>query len=642
MAANTTKLFKKVWSTIVGTIGSGSYATAGSSTIYLPMTTSRSFRNVQIRVTAHDVTAAGNCTLTTPVIEYDLGGIGWTASTLTSPNANSGENQTWTFATDNIASYFNTNFGSGASQSINVRFKATLTGTTPLLNNITVEIIGSVDCDDADNTKHNYLEFMCDSPTGALTATLTEIGTNQFPQLNQLGESSVTIRQAWLEFEGSSGGVGTANDAAFEVQIDANSAFTLGNVKTANASITDFKYIYDVTSLSLSTSAAHAIKLRTTNATTAATFPCVKVKVCVFYEFSWSASSSITNMLKVPFYMFDNKGLPSAQGAVAASLDFDIQDPATFTEMQSGVELMWLAKDATTMAVGVGAQSARTYTIVDGVFCGKAQLGQRIDSGGAQGAAATFARGRNRFAIFATIGSYTSCGQAAGWMTLVYKSGKSSIGSRAHTRCIPTCIFGTSAASGSGPFTGTAALFDFLDTDYAVVSQGFETIENSAALTNQALGLFAKSGSGELEGAYNYQIGTHTADGDGECMHLPDVYPVNKQRWMRSSLDPDTKRMNPKSSRLLTAAPAIVQGQVMVTSWICYHGHKNTFSRNANYTAGGTVNAYLVNIDTGEIADKTSRSGDGPYSLSCFDNVSHHIAYLRENDTHKTATGYLT
>ncbi len=639
MAANTTLPFKKVWSTIVGTTASATNVTAASETIYIPMTTSRSFRNVQLRATVHDVTVAGDLTMTSPILGINMAAAGWADTTLGNPSANSGENQTFTFAID-VTSHFNTNFGAGASQSLQVRFRATLAGTTPLFDNVTFEIIGSVDVDDSDNTQFGYVEFVCDSPTGALTATLTEVGTNQFPALNTvLGETTKTYRQIWIEVEGQTCAVGTANDAALGIQIDAGAEWNPGNVETGNASAVPYKYIYDVTGLGLDMASAHAIKLRSTNVTTAATFPHPSIKVCVFYEFSWSASSVITNMVKVPFHILP-KLLTSTEGDMGVDVPIDIQEPATVTVRQSGVQLFWGNTDATTLSLKAGAQSVRTYTPVSVLYCGMLSVSQRIDSGGAQGAALTFARGRNSLYVGAYVTGSGLVVGTCGWVTLVYSSGKSSLGRRAHVRCVPKLLI--TPATADILHSATTSAFSFLDSDYYVVGAGFGAVLNCAGgglYFSNSVGV--KAGAGELNGAHIYNQATHVFRAESETTMINVISSINPKQWERWTSDPDTSRMALQTSRGIYIQSQ-VNIQASLTGWICYHGHKKSVTRNVNRSGGGTVNFNLWNQTRGELLAAGSRSGDGAYTISCFEDTDTYFVEAWEDDTHKARSGNVT
>lgn len=637
MAANCTLPFKVVWNTDTSSLATATRRDSASKTIYIPMTTSRSFRSVQVRVTVQDVTSAGDCTLTNPLVGIKLGAAAFSDVTLGNPAGASSDQQSWVFVRD-VTSYFNSNFGSGASQTCQVGFQASLAGTSPSLNNITIEIIGSVDVDDvSDNTQFNYVEFLCDSSAGALTATLTEIGTNQFPALDTvLGEASKTIRQVWIEVEGNNGAVGTANDASLEIQVDSETAWASALNETAGGSLNYVKYIYDVTSLSLATNAAHAIKLRSTNITTAATFNHLSVKVCVFYEYSWSASSAITNMVKVPFCI-GNRLDVSGSGNSGAVLDIPIQEPASITVVQSGVQLYFTAVDNTTISIGAGAQVVRTYTPATGTYGGGLSLSQRIDSGGAQGEALAFARGRNKLVVFAYASAASTYGTVGGWLTLVYKSGKSSLGRKAHVRAIPTLIFGTTAASGNS-LSGSGAGFNLLDTSFYVVGMGYEVTLNTTNNSNFHHTVSPKGGGGELGGAYIYPDTINMLRMESENAAMIYALPVSKDMWQRWSGDPKSDRLALGTSRSFYMGG--IAANASLTGWVCYHGNKKALSGVVSNSGGGTVNIRGYSESLKECIGETSRSGDGAYSIPWFDDMSADCRVTANEDgSHSTCSG---
>jgi hypothetical protein len=100
---------------------------------------------------------------------------------------------------------------------------------------------------------------------------------------------------------------------------------------------------------------------------------------------------------------------------------------------------------------------------------------------------------------------------------------------------------------------------------------------------------------------------------------IPVTHMFNKSAY-------STGAMNIESSRTMqfNISP---QFNVWCTT---YHSMTFDFTGDVTGSGGGTVTVYLYRADTGERIGTTSRTGNGSYTITCYDNVTTLFAEARE------------
>jgi hypothetical protein len=591
-------------------------------TVYIPETTSRTFRSVIVEVYAQDnVTTAAS--LTVNMVGIKLGSTAFTDTSHTVTITNTGEQCAWMFQTD-VTAYFTSNFGSGASQTCQVG----VSFTTPTTINHCAKLIITYDYEEQD-TQIKTVRIPLESGTGALTASLVEIGTNQVPNLDTfLPETSKTYRYIWFEIEGNDSTNGTT-DYTHGCALDSESRVATGTIEAGLQSSRWFRRIW--VRNDMTTNATHAFKMDVSSIT-GGTCDHLAVTLCVTYEYSSSNSTTILNNIAIPFRVnpASTSGAASTEKDLC-SIDFFIEEPVTITLVQSGIVLYYQQDAASSLAVMCGSQSARVYADSARVYCGGASLSHRIDSGSGAGAGITLARGKN------TLNIYVYSNQANvkhnglnGIAYINYTSAKSGSYGGAHNHTVQWCghvknanlyLIQTQAINPAIP-----------ETSYYCSQIGWWAVVNKHT-TNELGGVCAMSAewqSGELFSEGTEDLGALFGFGDiegGVCIFNKSVIDFF-QRYPGDSNSPDA-RLPLEVSRnwYLSTWKDVCHSRVYIT----YHSITYTIAGTISGTGGGTITWKVHRVDTGEII--SAGTGASP-SVTWYDNTINCYIEAYEDATH--------
>src|SRR3970282_1328757 len=121
----------------------------------------------------------------------------------------------------------------------------------------------------------------------------------------------------------------------------------------------------------------------------------------VTYQWTVSGTTEFLNSIMLSFE------IPSPLGGSAAAdndrfeLPIRVEEPATITLKQSAYRIQFVPGAGAMAGLNsrAGAQAFRAYTPAASVVCGGSCFQQRVDSGSAQGAGLTLARGKNNLVI---------------------------------------------------------------------------------------------------------------------------------------------------------------------------------------------------------------------------------------------------
>jgi hypothetical protein len=598
-------------------------------TLYLPETTSRTFRSARIVVGYRD-TATAATSLTSPLVGIKLGAAAFSDVTLGAPTGNSGESVHYIFERD-VTSYFNTNFGAGASQTCQV-------GTQhagPSVTNITIKLILTYEYDDTSaTTRVKTVRIPIESTVGALTATLANVGTNQIPALDTfLPEASKTYRRIWIEAYYNEYTAGAANDAALGIAVGGQAEQLTAVHESSLASSCAGWVVFDQTAAAWSKASAQAIQARSSNITTASTFNHVGFVLYVTYEYDHSASSTIINSLMIPLGTIDLPGATAATDAAQIEKQFYIEEPSTITLVQSGALIAYSQTAAVGPSIAFGGQTARAYTDTAQAFCGETFLTHRVDSGGAAGAGIALARGLNKWRWAIHIGTAGfSPGSFDGWLMLNYTSGKSAQGDGAHNQSVHFSM--QDSQSSNTISTITAAQFIYIpETKWWRNGLGFYSNSCGHAASPQYWFLGAEVLAGEGNRQDFREIGKGWFTHDGEVGWMPFMVDAQDEaagEFQRFDNDPDTERLTLEGSRRWKLALGQA-GSRPLACWLTYHSITFTADGTISGSSGGTVNVACYRKSDGLKLGSTSRVGNGAYSISVYDNTETIFTEARES-----------
>lgn len=586
--------------------------------IYIPETVT-AFRSVTLLCYFRgDNTAAASLGAVNLTIGTDSGFTTSSVQNLGTPNANSGEAETWGYVAD-VTSFFTTNW-SGTSNTWYVRYNGATLATT----NHSFKLLITYDYDDTATTHVKTIKIPIESTRTLLTTSWQTVGgATAIPDIggSYLPEASVTVRQAFLELGGNESSTATT-DFTLQARINGGTALNLWRSEQALSGNGCYVYAtYDITGEDLSS--ARSLEATVVGVTNRVDW--LGGWLTVTYEFNASTSTTIYNSLLLG--AIDTTGWAggtTSGDADAWGRDIYIQEPGTITLKESGVFIGSNELGNYTLNVAVGSQTNTAYAHTQSSLqLGQYSLMHRIDAGGAKGTAGiTLAKGRNEYKIM-TYSSNASAGWGLnGYLILNYTSGKATDGVGAHSH---SCFYVLSPSNNDGQTDQVnSKSCPIAESDYwlnGVVTEAWVNYDNA---TNGSLAIHAERQSGEGEGSGWETLGVTQYRTDNENHFLNGRY-ASRKTWKRWPGDTDTSRMDletPRSFRLDT--PLLSTSAYGL--WVTYHSITYTVSGSISGSDAGTVNIGLNRsndnpTNPGELVKTTSRSGDGSYTFTWYDDT---------------------
>ena len=598
----------------------------------------RTFRSCLVWIALHDIITATGGTIGEHRCACSVNGAGATTITELDDIAHSGERLSGVIGPFDFTAHFTTNYPAADSTTLDlsVYFDQT-TGTTLNMRNVAALIAITYEFDDGATTQYQTAIIPLESTVSSLATVETEIGTNQIPQLTGAGGllenvAGVTVRQQFFVLEGNCEGAGGTGDFVVNIRIDTGTTHTFGTTNGTLGSDTFLRYIHIESPLA---SAVHAYKAWT--GTTARMSHCAHT-MYVTYQFTVSGTTEFLNSLQMDYLPATPVlGGPAAGDRVRFQTVFDIEEPTTITLKQSAIRL-WFADGAAIAGVNVavGSQASRAYTHNHGTGPACSTLQQRIDSGGAQGAGITLARGRNTLTVDLYRTDTADLGVIHGIQLLLnYKSGVSAQGIGAHAHTTIWLVAGWDALLDADRIvTPTAPVIP--ETSFALLNIGLEAIVYYSAAAYCAPFLAAEylAGEGPADG---WAGGTFPTEFDGDTGFVyafADLTPYF-QRWA-SDIDATRMVLETASRRYaLWDGLTINHGSGAVLS-VTYRAINFTLSGTISGSSGGAIDidAYrkIGDTDLRYVGD-TTRTGNGVYSVTVYDNVDSHFSEARESGT---------
>lgn len=608
--------------------------TLGTPTIYIPENSVGSpvtFSSVVLFIAAQDVSTATGATVRDFVTTVTLSGAVASAVTVSTVElTNSGENWGGLFGPIDYTAHFNTNFGTVTSKTCQTQILINVTsGTGTDSRGVYGYYEITYTYNDAAATRIKTVCIPYESQLGTLTNT---VGTT-FCTLKRLtnaggilnGYASPTIRYRWIEIKGNYNANNTTTNGALAYSFDGGATQNLPTRVVVLAS--DTYQIYLVNSSALTTTATHTFGLWSTLATRWAN---IIVNEWITYEYTVSGTTEVLNYVELPVEF--NSPLPGTTSAVADRIKrtFTIQEPTTITLVKSAVEMCYNTNASATVAFKAGSQASyRSYAQSSNVVAGMFSFQHGLDSDSGAGNAFTFTRGENvlTFDIYRSVGSAYN---VTGVMKLLYLSGVASSGVDSHSDTrwglLKTFNFTTITDN------TTTDSFSIPDTNYFIQGLGMENYFWLQA-TNNVFTQQAAILSSEFEGAGWRELFVDQFLGDNEIGYGKWVVRLRPE-FKKYPQDPDDALLNLTGSRgyRTTSTTAVRLG----TTWnVTYHTIASTISGNITNSDGGTVSLYAYRSDTEELVGTTSRSGDGSYSFTVYNDVLTYYVVAYENNTYK-------
>lgn len=589
-------------------------------TINLPES-SKTFRSVIAKISCDDIVTATGGSITTKTFDLRLGAAAYTSVANANALTNSGENLSL-FWTVDFTSHFTTNW-SGTSQTCDFRLQLNQsTGTTLGMVNVSVILYITYEYDDTSATQIKSVMIPLDAPTGALSTSATTYDT--FPALDTyLPEASKTYRNMFIVVQGNEHRAGATTDHTMTINLG-SSTVTTGNYEGALASDRWYRYVWNLTDAGF-TDTANTQNFQLSATVARCHHP--QAYAVITYEYSESSTSSVMNSMMIPVNMLSPMGGTTSSDYRRLLTDIWIQEPGTITTNRLSFFSFWTqtaSTDGVAMRIGAGSFTS-AFTDAASVLCGGNGAMHRNDS------AFTLARGLNtlNFDIYRTDATDIGWGICGFWI-INYTSSKSSKGTGAHNHTVwyPVSSFGTAAAVQNVESSAVAPPIP--NTDYFLNQVGIECwyMQNSSTAPISALMIYAEKTSGE-GGIEWFPIYVDGSALDNECGMMA-AYGDCRRFFKRWPGDPDPTRLDIETSRRwqwwVSIFPTFNQ-----TGWrhidLVINLHSITYAA-ADSISGftGTTSLALHRSDAatfnpGEKVQTSSRSGDGSFSFTWYDNT---------------------
>lgn len=626
--------------TLKTTAGSLSTVTVGNrltisnaTTIEIPETNSRTIRTVLLRL--YEQTSDTSSQDFKAVIgRYNSNSFGDLITKYTTANAwTRGESAGYYFDID-ITSLSNTTLSAGTSHTFDCYSFMSGRGNNGnvYIRNGWGELLITYSFDDVANTTQlNTIILPFDSNTGALTASLTNLGgTSACPALlgtnGIIKENGVQIKNCYLTFLSNAVEGGTT-DFSFASAIDTGGETTLATFDAANDSDFFAMIPWNLSAgTSFNLSASHDIKARVTTVTGATMDNCGAL-LTVTYSFNNDTTTYYTHTDIIPWDMQAVK----IGGTTAADTDYNEKifwvEGTSATLLRGGVlNYFYQNADPGNLILKYGNQTARTYNTPSTTVSGPTPIIQRYDSGAVAGSGLTFQRGKNTLACTYRVDTTRT---AAGSITsILYNTFYYLKGSNRHSTAmyiaVPQPNFTNSEII-------TGSLYTYIpESNYYIHCYGLE-VHDTTADAYSTKNLRVKKNNNEGWVISNpVDTGLDAIDGTritfSQFGERVKRYP--QQPYVTSS-DDIVDLVNFTKTTSLDG----VNAKSSAIVWVNWYDFTWNTTLTIQNSSGGTVNVCIRDMLDNKPILATSRVGNGTIDLTYYDNTRDVIAASLEGIT---------
>jgi len=608
------------WFPHLATIADNTNTSFTQITVYLPEN-SKTFKSVYVECVLADIyTTAANVTARS--LGVQLGSAGYSDISNAQTLTQSGENFTMSILHD-FTSYFTTNW-SGTSMTMDLRVLANV--STLGCKNASAKVVITYEYDDTTTTHVKTVRIPLNSPNTALASSKPGTANATIPALDTYcPEASKTFRQTTIVVQGNTES-NTATDISLSFQVD-SAGSSLASQLYEKGSTTDLFYRLNEV-VSFTTSATHDFFIWAS----ATDFDHPQVWLVVTYEFAPGSTTTVLNSLLLPCEFDGGAGITTSSLYQRAKRELWIQEPTTITVQTCAVYVFYDQKAAVSgIQANFNGGGWTTYTSVGTVSGGCYGFMLRNDS-------VSLSRGRNSLYVdvFCTDTADTLA-NAAVFFLINYHSGVATDGVGAHNHTIFFNLLSHANVAARCDRQSSSVAVAIPESNYFVTSIGTESnVETDSTTTPQGvhIGVERKSAEGGhlWEGVYESM-----GSGDPECgpRYAYSTARSIFNRWaVGSTLDADSSRLNLETARVWRIKSGGGNAHYTLNLLLTYHTITFTVSGTISGSAGGTVNLYLNRSDTGERVLTSSRTGDGAYSFTWFDNTENVYVDAYEDATH--------
>lgn len=610
-----------------GVMTDNSLTTMPQITVYLPES-GITFRSVVATVsTGVTGTAAGN--VTTRQLQCRLGAAGYTTATQSNLYTGSGED-IFQFHGVNLTAHFTSNW-SGTSMTFDSQVLMDGTQTAAGWTNVCVTLSITYEYDDTSSTQIKTVRIPLDAPVGALATSKPGSPTTTIPALDtELPEASKVYRNIYTTIQGNIALAGSTTDQTITQQLVTTTAQTSGIFEAVSASDYWFRYIWSCGG----NGGTNVIVTNTTQAYyiygNAAKVNHLQAWLVVTYEFDATSSNNVFVSVILPQEVASPMGGSTSSDYQRASRELRISEPGSITTKQVAFYAFWDQIAAiSTLQFRVGTGSFVTYTDTAAAMCGNNGAMVRND------AAFTLARGKNTLQADVYRSDTADLGFAlSGFWIVNYTASKPSQGYGAanHTVAWNLGALYDGAASVDKTLTAIAPIIP--ETTYYMTAVGarYEYISNSTGQPGGQIVLVERLAA---EGGVAWEAANIDTTMTDPETGLRTSWCQIKDDFLRWPGDPGADRMDIETARRWRVVLGnACTGFHRLDLFFTYHTITYAVAGNVSGSAGGTVNLALHRDGTGEKVLSTTRSGNGSYSFTWYDNVDNMFVQAREDATH--------
>lgn len=593
-------------------------------TVYLPETGTKTFRSVMATITMDDIITATGGTLTTKTFNLRVGAAAYTSIANANTLTNSGENASFMFNVD-FTSHFATNW-TGTSMTCDFQTQINQsTGTTTGMVNVCVTLDITYEYDDTSTTHVKTVMIPLNAPVAAIATAATTYDT--IPALDTyLPEASKTYRNIHVVIQGNEARNAATTDHTMTLRVG-SATVTTGNYEGGLATDRFFRYVWNVTSAYPSTAATQTWQ----PTATVARVNHFQAYLVVTYEFNASTTTSVMNSLMLPMELASPMGGTAATDFQRGSRELWIQEVNPVRQRIAFFPFWQQIAAISTLNMRIGTGAFVAYTDTASVLAGSNAAMVRNDT------ALTLARGRNTLNFDVYRSDTADFGwNISGFWLVNYTSDKHSSGVGAHNHTVEWRLLANGTAAAATNVTSTSTAMAIPETDYFITALGTQLIV-------QPSGTVAPSGFAVLverlaaEGGQEWEVAYIDSSQTDPEIGVYIMYSQVRSLFDRFPNDADEKRMNFETARRWRVH---MNGSTAVTGWVgliavaSYHTIAYTVADSITGFSG-TVNLGLHRGDqnttqAGELVKTTTRSGDGTFTFSWYDNTEQ--VYISAND----------
>lgn len=589
---------------VLASLANNTLTNLSQITIYLPETGTKTFRSVVAHVSMDDIVTATGGTITTKTVGLRLGAAGYTSIANANTLTNSGENLSIPWVQD-FTSHFTTNWsGTSMTCDFQLQFNQS-TGTTLGMVNVCVTLDITYEYDDTSTTQVKTVMIPLNAPVGAIATSATTYDT--IPALDTyLPEASKTYRNIHVVMQGNQARNGATTDHTMTLRVG-SASITTGNYEGALASDRYFRYVWELTSAYPATGSTQTWQ----PTATVARVNHFQAYMVVTYEYNESTSTSIMNSVMLPLAIDSPMGGTTSADYQRATRELFIQEENITPGRIAFFGFFTQAAAIAGLNLRLGTGSFVTYTDTASVLCGTNALMIRNDS------AVTLARGRNEFNVDAYRTDTADFGwNLSGIIIVNYASDKHADGSGAHNHTVEWGIsqFSTVAAATSKSISALAPTLP--ETNHFMSALGTRLTHLSATVPAgfivQVERLVAEGGV-QWEVVYQDQVVSDAESG------TYFAFAQMRSLFKRWTGDVASDRIELETARRWRTFNFAVAGWSAIDMLITYHS--------ITYTAADSISGFTGTVSlslhraSGEKVLETTRSGDGAFSFTWYDNT---------------------